>query len=180
MKRMKKGIVVFSGFTEERDRLTGSHKLWRKIFNKYKDDISYIFLLEWDEDPKGYAEFLNSLGVTHVLVYAYSWGAGFGLREFSKSFKGKVEAVLCDPVFRSKYPWMRWRALTKKWKPTIKYSQNVTVRKWFNQTKNQPGADNVETRCKVETLPYLHSEIDDSPEYQQAALKEAHSFVNGN
>ena len=177
---MSKAIIVFSGFTEERENLTGSHKLWRKMFENYKDDISCVLLLEWNDDPKSHAKLLNTMGVTKALVYAYSWGAGFGLREFSKAFKGQVQAVLCDPVFRSKFPWMRWRALTKNWKPTIKYPKNVGVIRWFNQTINQPGADLVDTDCKVKTLPYKHSEIDDSPEYHEAALEEAYFFVNGN
>lgn len=177
---MKKAIIVFSGFTEERQKTTGSRKLWRNLMNRYRDDVDYIFLLEWNDDPKDYAEFLNSLNVSEALVCAYSWGAGFGLREFAKGFLGQVNAVLCDPVFRSKFPWMRWRALTKNWKPTIQYTKNVNVVRWFNQTNNQPGADNVNTDCKVQTLPYLHCEIDDSPEYHQAALEEAYIFVNGN
>lgn len=134
---------------------------------------------EWNEHPARTARLLNEAGVTECLVCSYSWGAGYGLREFAKAFKGQIGAVLCDPVFRSRYPWMRWRALTKYLVPTIKYSKNVKVLRWFNQTQNQPGADYVLTDCEAETLPYNHSEIDDSPEYHQAALEEAHFFING-
>ena len=176
---MKKAIVVFSGFTESKLESTGSYRLWQSMFGPYKDDVEVIWMLEWNEDPKKNAEFLNRIGVSECLVCSYSWGAGHGLREFAKAFDGQIGAVLCDPVFRSKFPWMRWRALTKHLVPTIKYPENVEVLRWFNQTKNQPGADNVATRCAVETLPYKHSEIDDSPEYHQAALEEAYFFING-
>ena len=82
------------------------------MFENYKDDISCVLLFEWNDDPKSHAKLLNTMGVTKALVYAYSWGAGFGLREFSKPLKGKYRCSK-DPVFRSKFLWMRWRALTK-------------------------------------------------------------------
>lgn len=176
---MSKCILVFSGFTEKKTEQTGSINLFSSFFGPCGDDVDHIIMREWNEDPKKTAEFLNHIGVSEALVCAYSWGAGFGLREFAKAFNGQIGAVLCDPVYRSKYPWMRWRALTKYLVPTIKYPKNVEVLRWFNQTQNQPGADNVKTRCAVETLPYKHSEIDDSPEYHQAALEEAYLFLNG-
>ena len=176
---MRKAIIVFSGFTEARAERTGSYKLWHEILDKHRHDVACVFFLEWNDDPKGHARLLNMMGVTEVLTLAYSWGAGFGLREFSKSFAGSVKAVICDPVFHSKFFWMRWRAITSWWKPTIKYPDNVTVLRWFNQIEGEPGADDVNTSTKAETLPYIHYTMDDSPEYQQAALEEAHLFVNG-
>ena len=110
----------------------------------------------------------------HVL-YAYK-GVRFGLREPQKPLKGKC--WLCvRPVFRS-VPLDAMASNNQKW--LTSYPKNVGVIRWFNQTINQPGADLVDTDCEVKTLPYKHSEIDDSPEYHEAALREAYFFVNGN
>lgn len=182
---MRKAILVISGFTQQMDQETGSTKLWKKLMpvftkNDNHNDMTVVFLKEWKYDWEDFAGFLNRHGFSECLVCAYSWGAGWGLREFSKHYTGQISAVLCDPVYRSKFPWMRWRAVIKMWQPTIKYPRNVSVKAWFYQTEDEPGNDNVFTEAplpKKINLGVKHNEIDDHHEYHETAMREAEVFT---
>ena len=175
----RKAILIISGFTQKNHQNTGSKQLLAKCW-KYGEmtahgEETFVALKEWNYDWKAFAKFLNSLNVEEVFASCYSWGAGFGLREFAKYYNGNITAVLCDPVYRSKFWLTRWLALTRKLIPTIKYPANVRVVKHFKQTKNQPGNDKVKTfskKPKAIMLPYTHTEIDNSKEYHQGAIEE--------
>ncbi len=174
-----KHIVLISGFTEDRHAMTGTRKIYRELVDEYGYDVT---LCELNDDFELLADSLMRQGVTELLVCAYSWGCGNGLKELSKHFVGPIKAVLCDPVYRSKYPWMRWRALTNKFfEPTIKYPENVTVVRWFNQTVNKPSGHAVKAGELIATQPttlYVkHSEIDDSEEYKQSVFIAAKIFL---
>lgn len=183
---MRKAIIVISGFTEGQYELTGSAKLHTKLFDRFQsfdghDDLVMVFPLKhWKHDWAGFAKHLNDHGYEKAVVAAYSWGAGFGLREFSKSYKGQINAILCDPVYRSRWPWMRWLALRKK-QNTIKYPSNVTVLQQFAQKMDEPGDDKVKSHGKIIRPTYIskpHSQIDDSETYHKYTISKAKEFTN--
>ena len=172
-----KAILVISGFTEKLHGDTGSRKLWSNMQRSYANGTNVVLLREWNSNHKKTAQWLDAMGVTECLICAYSWGAGYGLKKFAKHFPGQISAVLCDPVFHSPFFLTRWMALTHD--RTIKYPNNVEVRQWFNQKLDEPGGDKVKAvdmPLKPTTLPYPHSQIDDSPEYHKAAKAEARFF----
>jgi len=141
-----------------------------------------IVLCEWNDDFKMLSELLADDGAEELLVCAYSWGCGNGLRELSKHFTGQIKAILCDPVYRSRFPWMRWRALTNKFfEPTIKYLDNVTVVRWFNQTLNKPSGHRVQAGEIIPEQPTTlnadHGSIDDTYIYHQSCLTAAKVFL---
>ena len=173
-----KVIAIISGFTEADFDITGSRKLYNELRVRFPEHV--VEFAQWKEG-EDLAKYFNSIGATNALVCAYSWGAGHGLVEFSEAFDGNVRAILCDPVYRSKFPWMRWRALTKFWIPTIRYGDNVSVLAWFTQKLNQPGNDNISAGVapsKAKVLPYKHKRMDDSKEYHDAAVEAAYHFIN--
>ncbi len=175
---MSKKVILISGFTEGRFERTGTYRLYRKMQRQFGD----VILCEWDDDFKELAKLLYSDNVSELLVCAYSWGAGNGLSELSKHFLGPIKAILCDPVYRSKFPWMRWRALTNKFfEPTIKYPHNVTVVRWFNQTLNKPSGHRVKAGKIIPdnptTLNVKHSEIDDTESYHKSCITAAEVFL---
>ena len=175
---MSKKVILISGFTEGRFERTGTYRLYKKMRDKFGE----VILCEWNDDFEKLAKLLRDEGVSEILVCAYSWGAGNGLVELAKHYRRSINAILCDPVYRSKYPWMRWRALTNKFfQPTIRYSHNVKVVRWFNQTVNKPSGHMVTAGTiipdKPTTLNVEHSKIDDTESYQKSCLTAAEVFL---
>jgi len=176
---MRRAIIVFGGFTEQWDDNTGQDQLYQKILPlavmHSHDDVVLVFKREWHK-WKELVNWLNANNVSEAFVCAYSWGAGLGLREFAKRFLGGITCVLCDPVFRSKYPWMRWRALRKK-QNVIKLSDNVNVKRVFYQEMDEPGNDLVKGVDKRTRLAAPHTKIDEHPAYHEAAIKEIKQWL---
>ena len=175
-----KAIAMIGGFTEQIFDITGSRKIYNSLARKYGSDYLVEFA-EW-HDCESLAEYMEEMEVTEILVGAYSWGAGQGLRDLARNFSGKIYAVLCDPVFRSRFPWMRWRAITRLrfWHPTIKYPDNVHVIGWFNQKMDVPRGSHVKAKVRPRkpiTLPLPHTQIDDSPQYRKLMLDAAKKFT---
>jgi hypothetical protein len=178
----RKVIIVVSGFTEKLENNTGSREIWHKLFERYSDKAD-VWLFHWKANWRGWATMLEKMEASEVLVCAYSWGAGFGLRELAKHYSGAISCVLCDPVYYSKFWLTKWRAITDKfWRPTIKYSDNVTVKEWFTQIEDQPGNDNVYALNMPKTVTVLkgqdHRSIDNSKEYHDAAIREAEQYLS--
>lgn len=180
---MRKAIIIFSGFTQGWSKNTGSDKLYMDMQSFQKidghDDMVLVYKKEW-KDWEKLVEWLNMHKFSEAFVCAYSWGAGYGLREFSKAFDGQITAVLCDPVHRSKWPWMRWKSISSWVTPIVKYGANVKVVKHFTQKLNEPGGDRVVTvqpKPSYITLPYVHQEMDDALEYHKAAYDQVRLWL---
>ena len=175
---MRRAIIVFSGFHQKWGEDTGSEKLYEnfKQFANFggHNDIVMVFKREW-HDWEELASWLNDHDVSECFVCAYSWGAGYGLSKFAKAFSGAISCVLCDPVFRSKYLWMRWLAILAD--KTIEYPKNVTVKKVFYQTMDEPGNDPVKGKPHRTRLNVPHSQIDSHPAYHKAAEKYLKQFL---
>ena len=178
---MRRLILVISGFTQDNYEATGSKKLWESLLELEDydghDNIIFVDLKEWDDDWKDFAKWINSINVSECFICAYSWGAGSALRKFAKRFKGAITAVLCDPVYRSIFPWMRWKALMRK-QNVIKYPKNVTVKRVFYQELDEPGNDLVAGfEGKRTRLSVPHAQMDDHPAYHQAATEEIKQWL---
>lgn len=177
-----KAIVMISGFTEGRFEHTGTRKIRELLLDRFGDQCQ-VYLCEWDDDFESLVEELERTGVTEILVGAYSWGCGHGLRKLAGLFGGEVRAVLCDPVFNSDLWVLNWRALTNWFlPPKIKYTPNVTVLAWFSQRLNKPQGHKVKAGKmlvqKPQILPFKHGDIDDSAAYRLTMAGAAKDFLN--
>jgi len=180
-----KAIVVISGFTQKNHQDTGSRQLWRKL--RMERDLCVgrdvlVYIREWNTDWESFAKEINSIEPTEVLVCAYSWGGGFGMPQLAKRLLAPVTCVLCDPVYRSKTLVGRWAAFCD-WK--IKVPKNVDVVKHLIQKAKWYQLDGYllkggKSLCKPTILDYTHTEIDNSPEYHEAAIKTALKFIQEN
>ena len=179
-----KAIVVISGFTQKNHQNTGSRQLWREL--RMERDVmrvgkdALVYLREWNTDWKAFAEEINILEPTEVLVCAYSWGGGFGMPQLCKRLVAPVTCVLCDPVFRSKTLIGRWAAFCD-WK--IKVPDNVTVKGHFVQKAKWYELDGDplqggKSLCDTTILDYTHTEMDESHEYHEAAVTVAKHFLD--
>ena len=175
-----KVIVVISGLTQKNHQNTGSKQLWREL--RMLDDLceskdSLIELKEWDSDWKAYAEHINSLEPTEVLICCYSWGGGYGMPQLSKRLECDVSVVACDPVYRSPTIFGRWWALFDR---NIKLDKNVKVVGWLSQRGDYLDGDKLvggKSICRERTFNYDHTSIDNSPEYHQIAVLAAKTYL---
>jgi len=175
---MRRAIIVIGGFTENPYHPTGSFALQQMLFDsftRHEDHGNMIIVFttkNWKHDWKGFASYLNINHFEKCYVAAYSWGAGYGLKEFAKYFTGKINATLCDPVYYSKYFWMRWKAIRRRFNK-IKYTSNVTVDNVFYQEMDEPGNDIVAGfEGKRTRLCVPHRQMDDHPAYHKVVKRQ--------
>jgi len=179
-------IICISGFTETRGASSGTVRLWRKL-QRFSNPETSIQLRLWDENWKDFAAFVHNESEpdpnNRILVCAYSWGAGYGLRKLAKHLKEHGRsinaAVLCDPVFRSRTLIGRWLALLPGM--PIKIPDNVQDVFWLYQkqdkilhghtpTAEDPSRTWIGDGIKVKAT---HVTIDESRIYHSLALREA-------
>lgn len=175
-------IVVISGFTQQNHENTGSKELWRQL--RIERDLCdardvKVYLREWNTDWRVFAEEINDLEPTEVLVCAYSYGGGFGMPELSRRLVAPVTCVLCDPVYRSETILGRWKAFFDR---KIDVPLNVTVKHHFVQKAKwwQLDGDPLKgghSLCRATILDYTHGDMDNSHEYHEAAVTVAKHFL---
>jgi hypothetical protein len=149
-----------------------------------------VFYLRWCESWRRYATFFQSLGNRtgglRVLVYAYSWGAGWGCMKLARCLRKlgiTIEyAVLSDPVFRHPCIFCRWQAFLPFRR--IRLPDNLRVVTWYRQRQSAPMGHNLVSRqwkrkgCIHRatiihgpyTLAYDHTEMDDAPKFHERAI----------
>ena len=180
---MKIWLICISGFTEQLGEHTGTIRLWDRLLPLQSRD-NRVEIRLWDEDWKQYAALIanSSSEETRILVCAYSWGAGYGFRQLAKHLQshGKTieTAVLCDPIFRSRTLLGRWLALVPGLR--VKVPRNVGDVYWLYQRNDylQGHAPIKAPEAGTYIHPGIevdasHGSIDESPEYQDLADREA-------
>jgi hypothetical protein len=175
-------IIVISGFTQQNHENTGSKELWRQL--RMERDLCdarnvLVYLREWNTDWDDFAEEINNLAPSDVLVCAYSYGGGFGMPQLAKRLLAPVTCILCDPVYRSKTLLGRWKAFFDR---KINVPANVTVKHHFVQRAKwwQLDGDPLKggkSLCNTTILDYTHNEMDESHEYHEASVIEAKHFL---
>ena len=180
-------FIIVSGFTQQKwaKHGNGSITIYKNVRMLLADVGNIEFaLLEWHEDPEGYAKFVSehySEG-DKIVIAAYSYGGGFWLRVFLRTLKKiaphiKVDViVVCDPVLRFDFMLLRPLSLLRN-KLKLNFG-NVKKAVHFLQTVNRPGGnallldDDVEYEGPRE-LNYPHVKIDNCVEYHDAVLSVA-------
>jgi len=97
-------IFVVSGFTQRRaGEGNGSAELAAKL-RRWSAPRRQVRLMEWNEDPVGWADYVADAAAGRIMVCAYSYGAGWWFRRFAARLAKhghRIEtAVLCDAVRR--------------------------------------------------------------------------------
>jgi len=177
-----KCIVVISGFTQKNHENTGSKELWREL--RMERDLcdardTLVYLREWDTDWEAFATEINDIEPSEVFVCAYSYGGGFGMPQLCKRLLAPVTCILCDPVYRSKTLFGRWKAFFDR---KIQVPDNVAVKHHFIQKAKfwQLDGDPLKggrSLCSPTILDYTHTEMDNSHEYHKASVIEAKYFL---
>jgi len=180
-------FIIVSGFTQQKwaKHGNGSTAIYRNVRALLADVGNIEFsLLEWHEDPKGYAKFVAehySPGDT-IAIAAYSYGGGFWLRVFLRTLKKiaphiKVNViVVCDPVLRFGFLLARPLALLRN-KLKLNFG-NISKVIHFRQLVNRPGGNALVLDDGVvydgpTDLDYPHVKIDNCVEYHDAVIQVA-------
>jgi|19_taG_2_1085344.scaffolds.fasta_scaffold01105_10 hypothetical protein len=176
-----------SGFREKRGNRTGTKLNARIVRDSHP--LARVTYVEWNDDPKEYARDLADMW-THgdtVIAQGYSWGAGNWLHKFLwELFRLnpliKLDHVFfIDPVVRSKWPWMRWLAVTDH--GTIDLPDNIVKWHGVRQDLNEPNASNLRIgaveipRTKLLPLHCIHSEIDNHKNVRNITLEIANKYL---
>lgn len=178
-------IYCISGFRQDEGEPNGMFRLWLKL-HEIASPATHVTLREWDTDWNEQAALIaetsvNGLG-PRVLVCAYSWGAGHGLLRFAEALRPtgiKIEeAVLADPVYRSRLLSTRWLAFCR-W-PKIVIPSNVRRVRWTRQRVDYPRGHRLVAEDPGRTtilnpveVHRGHCWMDDAPEFHRMALEVA-------
>lgn len=184
-----KWAIYASGFREDRGEQTGTKSNAHAVRDKYQSSECSVRYVEWKDDPEGYARSIAdqwTLGDT-LIVMGYSWGAGNWVKKFLWTLYEvnplikATHVLLVDPVVRSRWPWMRWLAVSK-W-GTIKLPPNSSIISGFRQEQNEPNCskvsvgDTVDVSWRFHKLDYTHTEIDNAPEVTEKIRDIARRFL---
>lgn len=191
--------VCISGFTQTQGRGHGVFRLSESLVERgYNDGVDRrVWYLRWNENWRRWAEHVELIGVLHnrevlVAVYGYSWGGGWGAMQFARELRrlgiGVRFMVLCDPVFRSWHPLLRFQSLFRRdvpflSAPVIRVPSNVGEVFAFNQTFNRPQAHRLLPENGTIIHPSVrlfrtHEAMDDAPEFHQQALATAEKLTD--
>lgn len=191
-----KWIVPIMGFRERTLHETGIERAWKALRPLTSHDVFLVTPYEWDEDVTGLANFIrrNSDTLPEVMVIAYSWGCGQGFIDFAREaacLNLQISiAVLCDPVYRSRFlpTWIPANPMSVLpiCRPTITVPCSVRRVAWVRQCVDIPSGHDLVAEdpqlTRIGLGKYLkvgHTRIDDSPEFQELAEMEATAFVHG-
>lgn len=183
--------VCISGFTQTQGRGHGVFRLSESLVERgFNEGIARrVWYLKWNEHWRRWAEHVELIALLHnreilVGVFGYSWGGGWGAIEFARELRrlgiGVRSMVLCDPVFRSWNPLLRYRSFFHRdvpllGAPVIKIPSNVGEVYSFHQTMNRPQAhrllpENGTTIHPSQRLFRTHEAMDDAPEFHKQAI----------
>lgn len=170
--------ICISGFTQRENSLHGIVRLWRDLHGKLESAESVVSLRTWNSRWADLAEHIlliqqNQGQAIRIAVYAYSYGAGWGLVQFAKQLRRRglwVDvAVLADPVYRSPWLLFRWLAMTSWRQVTI--PSNVKLVRWFYQRQNLPQSQGVVAENCKQTLITEGQELLCDHEYADDSLR---------
>jgi hypothetical protein len=181
--------IVIGGFRQQTDEPTGIQKLWLKL-GRFRGPHRAVLFREWHTDWRELAEQIatTSEASPGIRVYAYSWGAGDGCmtlaRELLRRGLDVQQAILADPVYRSRTIFGRWLALLPN--PEIVVPRNVRRVQWTRQKTSCPAGHNLRAESpwdaksvtsRVIAEPHwrdrAHTWMDEDPLFHEMAIEAA-------
>lgn len=119
IERLTTAVYPISGFTEHPGQPNGMDEIWFDILRAYTSETVTINPpLTWDCDFKKIVRRAVRMGIRHVVIVAYSWGAGWTAQRMAQMFAKygvRVDRqILIDPVYRPLWmpAWMGANPLT--------------------------------------------------------------------
>ena len=182
-------VVLFSGFTQRSDQLSGMQRLWKKL-DVYRRPGVHVALREWDARYDRLAERISLLtqddpAPPAIVVAGYSYGGETAIR-FSEQLGRRGlpvhRLILCDAVRRwlSRIPTPS--SLLPWW--NFKIPANIHRVEWFRQNVNYPRGHFVKAidESVTEVLPEVvltraHQYCDDAPEFHEAVIEAVEGLV---
>lgn len=182
---MDNAVIFFSGFQQSWKKLSGVESIWSRIYDKFAGpDFLVLPPFQWDVNTDNIVHLIERNCHHHasIWVIAYSWGGGAAFTSFSRALQHRFykikNAILCDPVYRSRYlpkyiPDIF--ALVKKKKIII--PSNVKSVHWIRQQIGPVcGHDLLLENTATKVFgPYNsdcdHLEIDDDPIFKNIVLE---------
>lgn len=169
-------VLGYMGFTETvgKPERTGIVAIWDELRSLSSPEVFVHPPLAWNVNAEERAAFLASVtdADTAIVIYAYSWGAGWGATRLSAALerRGRRVALLfmIDPVYRS--PWLigRFRSLMNRvWPPVIRLPNSIDRAVVLAQGRDKPQAHDVILRDRTVPAEYVrgvgHRTIDNDP-----------------
>lgn len=176
-----------SGFREDRGEHTGTKENAHRVRDLYQAQ-AVVAYVEWDDNPEGHAQSLAAQWTSGdtLIVTGYSWGCGNWIKKFLWELHRLNPTIivdhllLVDPVVRSRWPWMRWLAVSP-W-GTINLPENVEEAFVFFQRVNEPNASVVQLGGRVVTphkeLFVPHTKIDNHLAVRTKVLQVAEKYLS--
>lgn len=189
-----KAIATHQGYTEGLEQSSGTERLFREVVRKFASpEMLCLDPRQWDSDPKSVVGYLSRSGVTEVASIGYSYGGGYAAQRFARECQRQNIAIkvmlLCDPVYRPTWlpPWhilqpFAIRSLMPK-AATIDIPRSVEEVHWVRQTISLPQAHDLRSEWSLTkihdplVLPYVHTAIDESPEWFRLVKKHLTAFA---
>lgn len=191
-----KRILVVSGYTQTFKRRTGSELLHSRLRYEFDDPTNEVSVdrLFWNDNYKDYVKYIHRNApygiIPKVVVFSYSWGAGWWFRKFAWEMYHaglKIDcSVLCDPVYRF--------GISKLFSPIsllptcrLVLAPSVKECYWFYQRQGFPRGHTVVPKYDINNplgevvtnihhgveLYCTHSWADDSKEYHDKCMEVA-------
>lgn len=179
-------IFCISGFRQGLGDDNGTLALAERL-RQYQSEHVQVDICTWADDWKGRAELVDALCEKDAIIVAaaYSWGAGYGLRQLAKYLRRKGRnihsAVLCDPVHRSWTFPFRWLAFVRLFK--LPLPVNILRAHWLYQRNTRPMGHlpREKDRSRVVEVRRLkdetHTSIDKSTTYREIVLRQVRNAL---
>ncbi len=179
-------LYVITGFTQTRATRSRLVELWKELYDRYVEPHVIVALRAWNTDWKAEAEHVLRLAPDQqeeitIKVFAYSWGAGWGLVRFARALGARglrvQTAVLSDPVYRHPYWLGQWRTLLSRWPIVI--PANVGEVYSYYQRQNWPRGHKLVAAGKDTVLQHpiqlqaTHDAMDEQPQFLTRCRLEA-------
>lgn len=176
---MKRAYLFIMGFTQHIGKPdVGIMRMWQHARQYSSPDVLVMTPLPWDSPWEHVAGFVNHLKIPELYVFAYSWGAGWGVPRLLEHLDNPVKYVLAiDPVYRSRIlpSWIPFNPLSLTGLFSVKYPANKAEEvKVFRQKTKRPFGrlvEGVKNTFVYEPLFLPHDRMDDAPVVQQTAIE---------
>ncbi len=186
--------ICISGYRQREDRHNGIFDLWRQL-SRYDSAAIRSHYARWDDDFEPLAAMIHHASQLAgspplVAVYAFSYGAGWGMPRFARALEHYglpvAHALLSDPINRFRIRWLNWLSLRwwLNWQRVVVPANVAEVHHWrqthdaWVRGHNVIAADRQRTTVHPPVIvPSLtHSAMDDLALFHRTALKIAHAM----
>lgn len=185
-------ILPFSGFTEKREFARGIEDLWVEVLLPMSGSKIIVYSPEvWSQDPRPILAELRRIGVKHLMLIGYSWGAGVGCirtAQMARDYGVVINmACFCDPVYRSRWlpHWLPLNPLSLLRGQTIHVPPSIKEVRWVRQERDLPGGNNLKPIDGHQTLIHTpitldttHAHIDEHYHWKTLVKNAAYSFIH--